>query len=366
MSVSLCVSQGSNTNDGGTLKQLHVGHNNHLPDEWDGRTKFLAPTHLASHYTHPHLEMVIMALYDRLDKRASKDWTQVPTASQVGMDDPGLMNAWLHVRDVGIKGPKNKKRKTKALTLKCQEVYRVSSEEWNIRADVFHHGPVTVSFPVNDGFAQYINALLSGETVDPVWKDSDIESDQWLTARIVGWGVSESNVPYWIVAGNWGVQLGMGVHAYGRNGYFLVERGNGGPFEQHVFGGLLTSRDCCKSQESHPIQVFVLGDGVADVDGGVSDVMTPNPTATQNIPPKANQTPIAPATTQPKDSPVIDLDNPFILLLCGCVIMIIVLLILMGLSFRTKHSKRKTKVPSTINVPPTKKTVRFAPHIKQE
>ncbi len=369
VSVSLCTSPPSNEtieNQFGP-KQLHVGTNNQIPNEWDGRKKFLPPCHFSTQHPNPELQLTFMTVLDRLEKKEKKNWSQIPDVPK-GLKRLNVFDAWRYLQTTGLQGSKDKKKKTKAPRIKCQEVYQVLPEEWNIRAEVYHHGPVTASLPISEEFSDFLNALLSGATTNPIWKDVDLESDQWLTVRIVGWGVSETNELYWIVAGNWGVQLGADRHEYGRNGYFLVQRGQNGPFENHVFSGLLKPRDCCKSQESYPIQVLSLGEECQDKKGkqekDVSVIVeTPQqilvlPSDVESLHQKS--------TSKVVEKPVIDLDNPLMLLLCGCIIMIVVLIILMGLSFMDKRKRSGVKVPSSINVPPTKKTVRFAPHVKQE
>lgn len=50
--------------------------------------------------------------------------------------------------------------------------------------------------------------------------------------KIIGWGVTSTNVAYWIVANSWNVQWGM-------NGFFQILRGvNECGIEQGVVAGL--------------------------------------------------------------------------------------------------------------------------------
>jgi len=107
---------------------------------------------------------------------------------------------------------------------------QLTSLKWHItvegaQEDVFASGPVEACFSVYEDFMSYASGVYQYTTGDYLGGHC---------VEIVGWGVTSSNVPYWIVRNSWGPSWGM-------KGYFWIRRGtNECGFEREVFSVLPT------------------------------------------------------------------------------------------------------------------------------
>ncbi|PIO71353.1 papain family cysteine protease [Teladorsagia circumcincta] len=88
-------------------------------------------------------------------------------------------------------------------------VYRVSSDEAAIRAEIFARGPVQASFATYEDFAHY----KSGIYIHTAGKRRGGHA-----VKIIGWGV-ENGTKYWTVANSWNTDWGED------GGYFRIVRG---------------------------------------------------------------------------------------------------------------------------------------------
>ncbi|XP_068608621.1 cathepsin B [Brachionichthys hirsutus] len=87
--------------------------------------------------------------------------------------------------------------------------YSVPSEEEEIRAEIFEHGPVEGAFTVYEDFLLYKSGVyqhLSGSALGG------------HAIKILGWG-EENGVPYWLCANSWNTD-------WGDNGFFKFLRGS--------------------------------------------------------------------------------------------------------------------------------------------
>lgn len=103
-----------------------------------------------------------------------------------------------------------------------QSAYTVSSEEAQIKAEIFAHGPVTAGFNVYEDWLHY----RSG-----VYKTNGGEQVGAHAVAIVGWG-TENGEAYWRVRNSFGPK-------WGDNGYFNIKRGiNECAIESSIVAGL--------------------------------------------------------------------------------------------------------------------------------
>lgn len=85
------------------------------------------------------------------------------------------------------------------------------------------NGPVEATFTVYADFYQYTSGVYIHKTGQALGGHA---------IKIIGWGVTSTNTPYWIVANSWNVQWGM-------NGFFQILRGvNECGIEQGVVAGI--------------------------------------------------------------------------------------------------------------------------------
>jgi hypothetical protein len=96
--------------------------------------------------------------------------------------------------------------------------------EYNIRRDIYHWGPVSTGFTVHEDFTSW-----DGKGIYQ-WDGKSKEAGGHAVV-ILGWG-TENNVPYWIIRNSWGPEWGEG-------GYFRILRGsNHCEIEENVVVGI--------------------------------------------------------------------------------------------------------------------------------
>ena len=119
---------------------------------------------------------------------------------------------------------------------KCQEKYNKSSEEdksyginafilkgeENIMKEIFENGPVVSSFNIYEDFFDYEKGIYQHITGHLIGK---------LSIRIIGWGITEDGIKYWICSNSWG-------DTWGEKGFFRILKGENecGIEEQAVTG----------------------------------------------------------------------------------------------------------------------------------
>ncbi|XP_033118686.1 uncharacterized peptidase C1-like protein F26E4.3 isoform X2 [Anneissia japonica] len=96
--------------------------------------------------------------------------------------------------------------------------YRIGQEENEIKHEIFKNGPVQATFLVESDFFMYKSGVYRHTNVNanesPQYRQSG-----WHSVRIIGWGIGENGVPYWLCANSWGTN-------WGENGYFRIVRGS--------------------------------------------------------------------------------------------------------------------------------------------
>jgi len=101
--------------------------------------------------------------------------------------------------------------------------YAVAANVAAIPTEILTNGPVEATFTVYADFYQYTTGVYVHKTGQALGGHA---------IKIIGWGVTSTNTPYWIVANSWNVQWGM-------NGFFQILRGvNECGIEQGVVAGL--------------------------------------------------------------------------------------------------------------------------------
>lgn len=90
----------------------------------------------------------------------------------------------------------------------ANEIYSVSGEE-NIMKEIYENGPVESIFTVYDDFVDYDSGVYQHVTGSFLGG---------LTVKIIGWGITDDGVKYWIVANNWG-------ESWGEKGFFRILKG---------------------------------------------------------------------------------------------------------------------------------------------
>ena len=91
----------------------------------------------------------------------------------------------------------------------ASKVYSVRGEE-NMMKEIYENGSVEGSFTVYEDFVEYNSGIYQHITG---------ESLGGTCIKIIGWGISETGIKYWIVANSWGVN-------WGEKGFFRIVRGN--------------------------------------------------------------------------------------------------------------------------------------------
>jgi len=105
-------------------------------------------------------------------------------------------------------------RKTDAAARVHRVVNVTESNEHELQQAVAFEGPVTVAFVVTPDFRLYSGGVFSSPDCG-----SPKPKDLTHAVLVVGFGVTEDGIKYWIVKNSWGE--GWGLH-----GYFFMERGN--------------------------------------------------------------------------------------------------------------------------------------------
>jgi len=90
------------------------------------------------------------------------------------------------------------------------DAYGVSSNETQIRAEMFQNGPVEVCFDVYEDFLSYKSGVYSQQSNDYLGGHC---------VKCIGWGVDESGTPYWLCNNSW-------TTTWGDNGQFKILRGS--------------------------------------------------------------------------------------------------------------------------------------------
>ena len=75
--------------------------------------------------------------------------------------------------------------------------------------EIYENGSVEASFSVYEDFIQYKSGIYQHVTGDFLGG---------TTVKIIGWGVDDQNVKYWIIANSWG-------ESWGEQGFFRMLRG---------------------------------------------------------------------------------------------------------------------------------------------
>ncbi|CAA0826866.1 Cysteine proteinases superfamily protein [Striga hermonthica] len=106
--------------------------------------------------------------------------------------------------------------------------YKISSDPYNIMAEVFLNGPVEVSFTVYEDFAHYKSGVYKHLTGDQMGGHA---------VKLIGWGTTDEEEDYWLLANQWN-------KSWGDDGYFMIRRGtNECGIEEDVVAGLPSSRN---------------------------------------------------------------------------------------------------------------------------
>lgn len=102
----------------------------------------------------------------------------------------------------------------------------IQGNEYNIRADIYHWGPVSTAMKVFKDFLLWDGkGIYEWDGVSAL-----IETYVGHAVVIVGWGTSDEGVKYWIVRNSWGNYWGKD------DGYFKMKRGtNNCEIEENVF-----------------------------------------------------------------------------------------------------------------------------------
>ena len=87
--------------------------------------------------------------------------------------------------------------------------YTVSGEE-NLMKEIYENGSVEADFAVFEDFADYKSGIYQHVTGDYLGGHA---------VKIIGWGVDENNVKFWIVSNSWNER-------WGEQGYFRILKGD--------------------------------------------------------------------------------------------------------------------------------------------
>ncbi|XP_075537789.1 cathepsin B-like [Dermacentor variabilis] len=90
-----------------------------------------------------------------------------------------------------------------------KKVYSISSDETQIKTEIYKNGPVEADFNVYADFPSYKSGVYQRHSEEMLGGHA---------IRILGWG-TEDGVPYWLVANSWNED-------WGDKGYFKIRRGN--------------------------------------------------------------------------------------------------------------------------------------------
>lgn len=109
--------------------------------------------------------------------------------------------------------------------------YRISSDPYDIMAEVYKNGPVEVSFTVYEDFAHYKTGVYKHITGDVMGGHA---------VKLIGWGTTGDGEDYWLLANQWN-------RSWGDDGYFMIRRGtNECGIEDDVVAGLPSSKNLVK------------------------------------------------------------------------------------------------------------------------
>ena len=90
----------------------------------------------------------------------------------------------------------------------ASSVYTVRGEE-NITKEIYENGSVEGSFEVYEDFADYESGVYQHITGENLGGHA---------IKIIGWGVTDDGIKYWIIANSWGTN-------WGEKGFFRIVRG---------------------------------------------------------------------------------------------------------------------------------------------
>ena len=100
--------------------------------------------------------------------------------------------------------------------------------ESNIRREIYQFGPVSSGMIIHDDFISWAPTSPN----DIYQYDGTSASIGGHAISIMGWGVSDNKIPYWIVRNSWGSE-------WADKGYFKILRGsNHCEIEENVFTGV--------------------------------------------------------------------------------------------------------------------------------
>ena len=89
-----------------------------------------------------------------------------------------------------------------------KEIYSVSGEE-NIMKEIYENGPVESLFTVYEDFADYDSGVYQHVTGSFLGGHA---------VKIIGWGITDNGIKYWIVANSWN-------DSWGEKGFFRIIKG---------------------------------------------------------------------------------------------------------------------------------------------
>ncbi|KAG6443548.1 hypothetical protein O3G_MSEX002905 [Manduca sexta] len=107
----------------------------------------------------------------------------------------------------------------------AEEIYAVSSNDNDIRAELFTNGPVYAGFDVYGDFQHYTSGVYEHQFGTYLGRHG---------VRVLGYGI-ENGIDFWMVANSWG-------SSWGENGFFKIKRHQellG--FEEKMYTGLAKS-----------------------------------------------------------------------------------------------------------------------------
>lgn len=103
----------------------------------------------------------------------------------------------------------------------AENIYRISNESDQIRAELFKNGPIETVFVVYEDFKKYESGIYVIKVPTVIGVHS---------VRVIGYGV-EDGIDYWLAANSWGSN-------WGENGYFRTKRYQESLFENHLMTGM--------------------------------------------------------------------------------------------------------------------------------
>ncbi|PIA60895.1 hypothetical protein AQUCO_00300424v1 [Aquilegia coerulea] len=149
-----------------------------------------------------------------------------PYFDDIGCSHPGC--------EPGFPTPKCEKKcqKTNQLWQESKHfsvsAYKVSSNVYDIMAEVYKNGPVEVAFTVYEDFAHYKSGVYKHITGGVMGGHA---------VKLIGWGTSDDGEDYWLIANQWN-------KSWGEDGYFKIRRGtNECGIEEDVVAGLPSTKN---------------------------------------------------------------------------------------------------------------------------